>query len=1012
MTLRQFAAQSGDQLLYSTDDVGGVQTRAVHGEFTPIDALAHMLEHTPLKARQDEKTNAISVTTVRPSRAPPAKTPAPPAAPSEKPAASPKTALTQPNPSHSVKSRNILTLLTAWLAVSVSADALTTDEKSKDVYVLDTFKVQSSFASSLAAAAGMKETTSGITENIAAEDFGKLPDVSIADALARLPGLTSQRVSGRDQQITIRGFSPDFSIGTLNGVEQATTSNNRAVEYDQYPSELIGGVTVHKTGQANLVGGLAGTINLLTPAPLSADHRVFGLSAYFNWTGYPQLTPGVKKAGESFSVSYVDLLANGTEGIYLGYAHAENPYAGKRWQSWGPGATDASGNITLGGMVAYAQAELLKRDSFVGVLESKPSEAIHSKVDLFFSSFDDNQLLRGFTTPIAWGASVMQPGYTVKNGQITNYTLTNVQPVIESLGTHTKDHDASAIWSLELGKKSEWPVNLLAGVSTAKSNQRQIQTYAGLGFAQGAPTPDTWVISDPAGPNPPQISAKTNYADASLFTITDPQGWGTWTHPATGQEGYVVDYIVKDIADSIKLSTRHELNHSIFRGVEAGVSYAERFKQWSAGLNGTLVNSNGKGKAPLPSLLGTTDLTFIGNLHPISWDSESLFNSGALSYLANTPDQFAGDFYKIWEKVTRPYVNFDLKGKAFGVPFSGDIGAVANIATQNSTGLASSWSNGLIQAVAGGATYADVLPSLNLTFKPTSQDYIRVFIGRQEQRPRMYDMRAARIFAYNAANASSTTNSPWSGSSGNPGLKPWIADSIDLGFEHYFAKSGGYVSLAFFEKHLLSYIYQQATVTDFAGYPYTGAQAPVLTKGITTQFSNGQGGNVSGMELTLQLTSEALSGGAIKGFGVVLNGLLVNSNIQPWGPGNGSAPLPNMSKKTANATLYYEAHGFSVRVSAHYQSQTRDYIYNFGIANNSGFGTPNDGYSEELPFTSIDAQVSYAFSQGPLKGLSLYLEGRNLNNASTISYFGGDSRQLANWQQYGAAYRTGLNYKF
>ena len=93
-----------------------------------------------------------------------------------------------------------------------------------------------------------------------------------------------------------------------------------------------------------------------------------------------------------------------------------------------------------------------------------------------------------------------------------------------------------------------------------------------------------------------------------------------------------------------------------------------------------------------------------------------------------------------------------------------------------------------------------------------------------------------------------------------------------------------------FEKKLLSYIYQQNTVTNFAGYPYTSAQPPVLTDGITSQYVNGQGGNISGVEADVQLSSEVLTGGAVKGFGIQLNGLLVDSKIQPWGPSNPSAP--------------------------------------------------------------------------------------------------------------------------
>ena len=85
-----------------------------------------------------------------------------------------------------------------------------------------------------------------------AEDLGLLPDLSIADTLARLPGVTAQRVRGRSQQVSIRGLGPDFSLALLNGREVVSAGNNRGIEFDQFPSELIGQGLVYKTGDAQL----------------------------------------------------------------------------------------------------------------------------------------------------------------------------------------------------------------------------------------------------------------------------------------------------------------------------------------------------------------------------------------------------------------------------------------------------------------------------------------------------------------------------------------------------------------------------------------------------------------------------------------------------------------------------------------------------------------------------------------------------------------------------------------
>ena len=81
-------------------------------------------------------------------------------------------------------------------------------------------------------------------------------------------------MNGRATEINIRGLSGDFANTLLNGREQVSTGNNRSVEFDQYPSELLSGVLVYKTPHSSLVGqGLSGTIDLQTVRPLAVGKR-------------------------------------------------------------------------------------------------------------------------------------------------------------------------------------------------------------------------------------------------------------------------------------------------------------------------------------------------------------------------------------------------------------------------------------------------------------------------------------------------------------------------------------------------------------------------------------------------------------------------------------------------------------------------------------------------------------------------------------------------------------------
>ena len=130
---------------------------------------------------------------------------------------------------------------TAALALVASAPvyAQETSEDAEDeqatLDVVTVTGIRGSIQNSLNA----KKNATSIVEAISAEDIGKLPDLSIADSLARLPGVTAQRVRGRSQQISIRGLGPDFSLALWNGREVVSAGNNRGVEFDQFPSELV-----------------------------------------------------------------------------------------------------------------------------------------------------------------------------------------------------------------------------------------------------------------------------------------------------------------------------------------------------------------------------------------------------------------------------------------------------------------------------------------------------------------------------------------------------------------------------------------------------------------------------------------------------------------------------------------------------------------------------------------------------------------------------------------------------
>src|SRR5690606_14710919 len=149
------------------------------------------------------------------------------------------------------------------------------------------------------------------------------------------------------------------------------------------------------------------------------------------------------------------------------------------------------------------------------------------------------------------------------------------------------------------------------------------------------------------------------------------------------------------------------------------------------------------------------------------------------------------------------------------------------------------------QPVSGGASYTEVLPSLNTVFHLTDEHQVRVGVARTMSRSRMDRMNAGFGFSYNLGNIANG-GSPWSGSGANPGLRPQMADQFDLTYEYYFADDG-YLAAAVFHKELKDWQVQVSEVVDFSGVQPPGGQVAPVDFGLVSRWENSEGGDVQGL---------------------------------------------------------------------------------------------------------------------------------------------------------------------
>ncbi|WP_306002115.1 TonB-dependent receptor [Brevundimonas sp. C43] len=874
---------------------------------------------------------------------------------------------------------------------------------------------------SIEAAISAKANNTSIVEVISAEDIGKLPDVSIAESLARLPGVTMQRLDGRSQAISIRGLGPDFTTALLNGRELVTTGDNRGVEFDQFPAELLNSVVVYKTPDAALIGqGLGGTVDLRTVRPLAYGRQAIAMNYRHEWNEIGALNSGTTDNGDRYTISYIDQFLDGTLGVALGYAHMSSPYQSERFNAWGyPNYTD--GNLLTGGVKPYVMSSELERDGYMGVLEWRPNDRIHSTIDAFYSEFKNTQVLRGIEFPLAWGGSsgdctvnvpsavcrpgpALRPGYTVQDGLIVAGTWDNIKGVVRN-DLNKRDSNITALgWNTEFTLSDDWSANLDLSYSKVERNDIILETNAGTGRnINGALDTLGFELTDDGVT---RFTSRLNYADPNLIRITSPQGWGGDVIPE-GQAGYLNTPSIEDELKAARFSVTRQLHQSPFKSIDFGFNYTERKKSFVNDQYYLGVPGGGDLIVPTAFLLDPTDLGYLGISQVLSYDALGLVNSGALNRIRNPNADVISGNWEVTEKVSTSYIRANIDHNLFGMPLTGNVGMQFVYTDQSSTGFSARQAGlGVSEtvAVSGGKDYLEILPSSNFILQVADDSFVRFAAARTLARARMDDMRASRNYLFdngkNNGNASADQNSPWSASGGNPTLTPYIADVADISFEKYFANRKGYISLAAFYKHLESYVYNHDQIFDFTGYP-TGGVTPVINFGKSSAPDNGEGGWIKGLEFSISAPFDIFHP-ALEGFGAQFSASTTDSEVQP-DPTQAPTALPGLSENVINGSLYYERYGFQSRISARYRS---DYLGEV-----AGFGNGRTLRSVAAE-TVVDAQVGYEFQSGPLEGLSVLAQVNNLTDEPFKTFENGDERRTIDYQHYGRTFAVGLNYKF
>ncbi|GFE88853.1 TonB-dependent receptor [Steroidobacter agaridevorans] len=262
-------------------------------------------------------------------------------------------------------------------------------------------------------------------------------------------------------------------------------------------------------------------------------------------------------------------------------------------------------------------------------------------------------------------------------------------------------------------------------------------------------------------------------------------------------------------------------------------------------------------------------------------------------------------------------------------------------------------------------TYENWLPSANVAFNVTDNVVIRAAASRSMTRANPNDMLPGLGFSTPSADV---------GTVGNPDLKPFLSDNIDLGFEIYTGKEG-YVGATAFRKGIDGFTVLGSKTVPFSELALYGVTFDSLTP-TQQQAINSRGGpdaatvvlqqqvnadgrlTVNGLELNwVQPLDFLLADLGVEGLGFTANYTIVDQK----GDGQVPAVAVGVAPETYNATIYYENFGISARLSTTFsQGSQASGLNQNGIATAALF---NDDYEQWDFSSSFDFTTMFGWSE-------------------------------------------------
>jgi len=849
-----------------------------------------------------------------------------------------KRLLTNPN-SKKLNKISAAVLLGILSGIStVSYAQASTDEASNDEKDIETITV-TGMRGSLLKSLNQKRFSNKVSDIITAEDIGKFPEANIAEAMQRIPGVTLNRNDrGEGTAINLRGLGPEFASTEVNGMVAGGSNGQRGFSFEIFPAELFSTVEISKSITADqFEGGIAGSVSLKTPDPLSFGETVFNVSLQSTYSENAE--SNTPKATLVFNKTWNDTFGINASVVYsevdlqsqavLGDSHS---ILSSVWK--GP-AVGQPGGATQ----EQLDALIPRIESFEHITESRetlgislaaqwrPSDDLEVLLRVLKGTLEGDRRRTVLDAPSESNITAINNA-VVENGVITQATLTGVQQRVGARQS-LDDEDVS-----QLVLSADWTISETLTFSPYIGSFKREKTDSNdlFSFRHGWRNDNTGFDNH----------------DVSYIMRDDYLEWSTpGTDYASNPEEFALNVLIRrpiereDSNVTAKLDFQYDNLDMLtvdfgvhLSGVELSQK-ASRVNLQASQCIGGADRSSCDNSNPSPTGRLVNRLTDLPTLADVFNPLEN-FNVDSASFAPSTliggdPSKIISTFYNTdgSSAIDGTYLfarpEFGLSNTYRVEEDTVSLYAQANIEVSDelfiSTGLRYVQTDQTIHTQSndtGGravedfspitlkSDYKEVLPNINIRYELTEDIVLRGAYFRSLTRPNLGQLAGAEAF-------SGVDSGGGTGSRGNPDLIPLTADNYDLGFEWYFTEEA-IVSVNLFYKDLDGFI-DSASTTEIREFPRQSDGVIVQGPIIFTQPTNGVAATINGLELAYQSRLGIISE-SLEDFGVLINYTSISSGAQYSNEGDvRNSGLPGLSETSYNFALLYDVTDFDARLS-------------------------------------------------------------------------------------------------